>query len=116
MAQSRAKDGEEEGGGRGDEELNTGHIAKEGAMSRRLEQMTEESLKKGLHSAEQTIEEAGFSEELRSKLEERIKSSHFKSDYPTAFTHLQMPVCSSFIASNINQLISDPVERWPRDA
>lgn len=43
-----------------------------GAMSRRLAEMTEEVLEGGGRSARKAVEEAGFDEELKRKLEERI--------------------------------------------
>lgn len=62
-----------------------------GRMSSRLAQMTDESLRQG-RSAEKAINEAGFSEDLKRQLEEKIKESAFKSENPAAFAHLNMPV------------------------
>lgn len=67
-------------------------IQEEGRMSSRLNQMTDESLSHGGRDAEKFIEEAGFSEELKRQLEERIKDSTFKSENPVAFAQLDMPV------------------------
>lgn len=67
-------------------------IPGEGRMSSRLNQMTDETLSHGGRSAEKVIEEAGFSEELKRQLEERINESTFKSENPAAFAHLNMPV------------------------
>ena len=61
-------------------------------MSSRLNQMTEESLSHGGREAEKFVEEAGFSEELKRQLEERINDNTFKSDYPAAFAQMNMPV------------------------
>lgn len=71
-------------------------IRGEGRMSSRLNQMTDESLSHGGRSAEKFIEEAGFSEELKRQLEERIKESTFRSENPAAFAQLNMPVCHLF--------------------
>lgn len=64
----------------------------EGAMSRRLAEMTEEALLEGGRSARKSIQEAGFSEELKQQLEERVKASAFKSENAAAFSVANMPV------------------------
>lgn len=61
-------------------------------MTRRLAQMTDESLEQGGRSAQNAIKEGGFSEELKSRLESKILDSKFKSDNPAAFAQLNMPV------------------------
>ena len=66
-----------------------------GSMSKRLEQMTLESLEQSGRSAEKTIEEAGFSEELKIRLLEKVKDNKFKSDNPVAFAQTSMPVWSA---------------------
>ncbi|OKL59306.1 hypothetical protein UA08_05374 [Talaromyces atroroseus] len=63
----------------------------EGAMSRRLSEMTEDALLQGGRSARRNIQEAGFSEGLKQELEEKIKASTFKSDNAGAFSILNMP-------------------------
>lgn len=65
-----------------------------GGMSRRLAQMTDESIEQGGRSAKKAIEEGGFSEELKRRLEERIQESSFKSENPAAFAQVNMPVRS----------------------
>ena len=65
-----------------------------GGMSRRLAQMTDESIEQGGRSAKKAIEEGGFSEELKRRLEERIQESTFKSDNPAAFAQVNIPVRS----------------------
>lgn len=64
----------------------------EGAMSRRLSEMTEESMLEGGRSARRNMEHVGFSDELKKQLEERIASSSFKSDYAAAHSIVNMPV------------------------
>lgn len=64
-----------------------------GAMSRRLAQMMDKTIEQGGRSAQRSVDEAGFSEELRSRLEARLLDSRFKSDHPAAFSQLSMPVC-----------------------
>ena len=66
-----------------------------GAMSRRLEEMTEKSVDGGGRSAQKAVEEAGFSDELRRKLEARIEDSKFRSEHAADFAQLNMPVRSA---------------------
>ena len=63
-----------------------------GAMARRLSQMAEDALLEGGSSARRNIEHAGFSEELKQQLEERVKAASFKSENPIAHSILDMPV------------------------
>lgn len=63
-----------------------------GGMSRRLGQMTEESIEQNSRNTKKAIEEGGFSEELKRQLEARIQDSTFKSQNPAAFAELSMPV------------------------
>ena len=64
-----------------------------GAMSKRLAEMTDESIEQGGRSAQKAVEESGFSEELKRRLEARILDSKFKSENPAAFAQMNMPVC-----------------------
>ena len=63
-----------------------------GAMSRRLAEMTDETIEQGGRSAQKAIGESGFSEELKKRLEARILDSKFKNENPAAFVQLNMPV------------------------
>ncbi|GAB7340174.1 hypothetical protein MBLNU457_6648t1 [Dothideomycetes sp. NU457] len=56
-----------------------------GAMSRRLADMSEEALETGGRSARKAVSEAGFSEDLKSQLEERIRDASFRSQNAQAF-------------------------------
>lgn len=51
----------------------------EGAMSRRLREMSEEALESGGRGARKAIEEAGFNAELKAQLEQRIATANLKS-------------------------------------
>ncbi|KAL9115087.1 MAG: hypothetical protein Q9227_000881 [Pyrenula ochraceoflavens] len=62
-----------------------------GAMSRRLAEMAEETIDSGDRSARKAVEEAGFSEELKKRLEERITGSTFRNENPQAFAQAEMP-------------------------
>jgi hypothetical protein len=63
-----------------------GHAEQEqGAMSRRLAQATEDALLEGGRAGRKAVEEAGFSDELKTKLLERIEAAKFRSDNAAAF-------------------------------
>lgn len=62
-------------------------------MARRLSQMTEDALLEGGRSARRNIEHAGFSDDLKKELEERVKAASFKSEHAAAHSILDMPVC-----------------------
>lgn len=66
----------------------------EGAFTRRLAEMTEEALLEGGRSARKNLQEAGFSEELKRKLEERLKDSAFKNEHAGAISVANLPVCN----------------------
>ena len=76
-----------------------------GAMSRRLEEMTERTVGQGGRSAQKAVEEAGFSEELKHKLEARIADSKFKAENQAAFAQINLPVCLSGVSSIFRPLI-----------
>lgn len=63
-----------------------------GAMARRLSQMTEDAVLEGGRSAQRNMEQAGFSEDLKKQLEERVKAASFKSEHAAAHSILDMPV------------------------
>ena len=60
-------------------------------MSRRLAGMAEDSIDSGDRSARKAVEEAGFSEELKKQLEDRIARASFRSQNPQAFAEVEMP-------------------------
>jgi len=65
----------------------------ESAMARRLSEMTEDAILEGGRSARKNIQEAGFSEDLKAKLEERLAGSTFRNEYAAAHSIVDMPVC-----------------------
>jgi hypothetical protein len=74
--------------GEKEEQENVGkgqHVAKEreekeeGALTRRLRDMSEEALESGGHGALKAVEEAGFSADLKAQLEQRIAAANFRS-------------------------------------
>jgi hypothetical protein len=58
----------------------------QGAMSRRLAEATEDALLEGGRAGRKAVEEAGFSDELKTKLLERIEAGKFRSDNAAAFS------------------------------
>ena len=68
-----------------------------GALSRRLAEMTEESFESGGRTAQKIMDEAGFSEELKRKLEAKIQGSSFRDKNPAAFAQMDMPVRPSIL-------------------
>ncbi|KAI9788353.1 MAG: hypothetical protein M1816_006956 [Peltula sp. TS41687] len=62
-----------------------------GALSQRLAEMTEEALDNAGPRAGKLLEESGFSEELKKKLQERLEASSFKAEQTTAFAQAMMP-------------------------
>ncbi|KAK0389831.1 hypothetical protein NLU13_3404 [Sarocladium strictum] len=62
-----------------------------GAMTRRLEEATEEALLSGGRAGRRAIEDAGFSEELKEKLFDKISEAKFRKQYAGAFAQAAMP-------------------------
>jgi hypothetical protein len=62
----------------------------QGAMSRRLAEATEDALLEGGRAGRKAVEEAGFSDELKNKLLERIEAAKFKSEHAAAFSEAEM--------------------------
>lgn len=60
-------------------------------MSRRLAEMSEQSIETGGRSAANAVKEAGFSEELKRQLEEKIAGSKFKNENASAFAQVSLP-------------------------
>ncbi|KAL2797148.1 hypothetical protein BJX66DRAFT_323561 [Aspergillus keveii] len=63
----------------------------DGAMTRRLSEMTEQSFLEGGRSTRKNLEHVGFSEELKKELEERVAAAAFKSDHAAAHSMANMP-------------------------
>lgn len=61
-------------------------------MTRRLESLTDEGLTSGgSRSTKRAIEDAGFSEELRKRLEERIANANFRNDFARELAQAELP-------------------------
>ncbi|KAI9683872.1 MAG: hypothetical protein M1829_004206 [Trizodia sp. TS-e1964] len=63
-------------------------------MSRRLEEMTDQSLQESSRRADKVIAEAGFSEELKRKLQERIAKASSRTINPQAWAEIDLPAGS----------------------
>ncbi|KAF1952521.1 hypothetical protein CC80DRAFT_422330 [Byssothecium circinans] len=57
--------------------------------------MSEEALETGGRSAQKTVSEAGFSEDLKRQLEERMASAAFRSENRSAFVETELPSSAS---------------------
>ena len=62
-----------------------------GAMSRRLAAMSEESLESGGRRAAKAVQEAGFDQDLKRRLEEKIAGANFRNDHAGAFAQVGLP-------------------------
>ncbi|OQV06691.1 hypothetical protein CLAIMM_11231, partial [Cladophialophora immunda] len=63
----------------------------QGAMSRRLAEMAEETMDTGSKSDRRLMQDAGFSEELKKELEERIAQTSFAAQNQQAASQVTMP-------------------------
>ncbi|KNG44803.1 vi polysaccharide biosynthesis protein vipA/tviB [Stemphylium lycopersici] len=73
---------DENGNGRPEQLKQDGRVEtekEEGALTRRLRDMSEEALESGGHGALKAVEEAGFSPDLKAQLEQRIASANLRS-------------------------------------
>ena len=68
-----------------------------GRMSGRLAQITDELIEQDGRRAKKAIEEGGFSEELKKKLEARLQESSFRSQNAAAFAQASLPVRSNHL-------------------
>ncbi|KAI2624623.1 hypothetical protein GGS26DRAFT_205854 [Hypomontagnella submonticulosa] len=62
-----------------------------GPMARRLQEATEEALFTGGRAGRRAVEDAGFSEELKERLLEKVKDANFRSENAAAFAEAGMP-------------------------
>lgn len=61
-------------------------VREPGAMSRRLAEATEDALLEGGRAGRKAVEEAGFSDELKNKLLEKLEAAKFRAENASAFT------------------------------
>lgn len=60
----------------------------QGAMSRRLAEATEDALFEGGRAGRRAVEDAGFSEDLKQKLLEKVEAHKFRSENASAFAQV----------------------------
>jgi hypothetical protein len=60
-------------------------------MTRRLEEATEDALLTGGRAGKRAIQDAGFSDELKEKLFNKISDAKFRKQYSGAFAQATMP-------------------------
>lgn len=77
--------------------------SEKGALSRRLSEMAEDAMNTGSKSDRKTMADAGFSEELKRKLEERIAQASFASENQKAMSEVNMPVSHTHGSSLTSQ-------------
>lgn len=63
-------------------------------MSRRLAEMAEETIDTGSKSDRRLMQDAGFSNDLKKQLEERIAQTAFAADNQRAASVVNLPVCN----------------------
>ncbi|KAI6780335.1 uncharacterized protein J7T54_005437 [Emericellopsis cladophorae] len=61
-----------------------------GAMSRRLQEATEEALQTGGRAGRRAVEDAGFDDELKQKLLDKVQDANFRNDFASAFAQADM--------------------------
>lgn len=96
----------------------------QGAMSRRLQSATEEALYEGGSAGRKAVEEAGFSDELKAKLLDRLQDTDFKSTYSASITEASMPAYGGRASRDIatakpwtgQEATADAVHRMLQDA
>ena len=59
-------------------------------MSRRLEEATEDAILEGGRAGRKAVEEAGFSEELKNRLLEKVRHSRFRSENAQSFMQAEL--------------------------
>lgn len=99
---------------RGDEAAACEDDQSGGAMSRRLSEMTEETIEHGGRSAQKAVDEAGFSDELKRRLEAKIADGNFRSEHPAAFASLDMPVSVPSMLKGRSHAHHRIVQCWTR--
>lgn len=89
----------------------------QGAMARRLSEMTEQAVLEGGRSAQRNMQQAGFSDELKQQLEERVAAAAFKNEYAAAHSIVDMPVCLlyTYHSSDDNQLLTSPSQAQAKE-
>ena len=93
-------------------------------MSRRLEAATEDALLEGGRAGRRAVEDAGFSEELKSQLLDRLKGTEFTNKFADSITEASMPSYAGRASRDIatakpwegQESTADAVHRMLQDA
>ncbi len=67
-------------------------MEEQGALSRRLSEMAEETMNTGSKSDRKLMQDAGFSDDLKKQLEDRIAQTSFPAQNQRAASQVNMPV------------------------
>jgi len=65
-------------------------------MSRRLSEMAEETIDTGSKSDRKMMQDVGFSEDLKKRLQQRIAQSAFQAENQQAISVANLPVCKTY--------------------
>ncbi|KAF4270730.1 hypothetical protein CNMCM8812_000956 [Aspergillus fumigatus] len=87
-------------------------------MQRRLSEMTEQAMLEGGRSAQRNIEQAGFSEDLKKRLQERIAATTFKNEHAAAHSIVNMPVIrykAQFMLQTLADQLKESAGQGTRD-
>lgn len=88
---SAAAQGQDQSRDDGNQEQEQEKEKEQGAMSKRLSEMAEETMDTGSKSDRKLMSDAGFSDHLKKQLEERIAQTTFKADNQQARSQANMP-------------------------
>ena len=77
----------------------------QGAFSRRLSELAQETIDTGSKSDHNLMQNAGFSEELKKQLEDRIAQTTFAAQNQRAASQVNMPVCAHHPSGNKTALM-----------
>uniref|UniRef100_A0A8H7TSG9 DnaJ homologue subfamily C member 28 conserved domain-containing protein n=1 Tax=Bionectria ochroleuca TaxID=29856 RepID=A0A8H7TSG9_BIOOC len=75
-----------------------------GAMTRRLQEATEDALLTGGRTSQKLVEDAGFSEELKEKLFNKVKEAQFRKRFSSAFAEAGISSSSSAVGEGSHHI------------
>ncbi|VUC20577.1 unnamed protein product [Clonostachys rosea] len=75
-----------------------------GAMTRRLQEATEDALLTGGRTSQKLVEDAGFSEELKEKLFNKVKEAQFRKKFSSAFAEAGISPSSSAVGEGTHHI------------
>ncbi|KAI9700071.1 MAG: hypothetical protein M1836_002605 [Candelina mexicana] len=80
---------------------NESNVVEQGAMSRRLSELKDQVIERNDRGVRKVAEEAGFSEELKRQLEDRIAEGKFRSGNAGAFAEVGMPASAGKVTREV---------------